>query len=43
MNRSFLNHSQPSNLEVAGDALLIASAVLCGAVVGIGILTKCDP
>lgn len=39
-NRSFLDHSQPSNIEVAGDVLLIASAVLCGAVAGIGILAK---
>ena len=40
MNRSFLNHSQPSNLEGAGDVLLMASAIAAGAVAGIAILCK---
>jgi len=40
MNRSFLNHSQPSNLEVTVDVLLLATAVGAGVVAGIGLIAR---
>ena len=39
-NRSFLDHSQPSNLEVAGDVAILVATLCVGAAVGITLVTK---